>query len=95
MEFPKHLISGTKLYHQHSRVLEHFKGSGYYCLSGEVPVGLSFECCGQVKGRQVDRNKVEVLTTPTGTQVVEFQGGRSSVRGDFLNALLGVEAKED
>jgi hypothetical protein len=45
-EFPKPLITGTKIYHQHNRVLEHLKGRDTTCLSGEVPVGLSFECCG-------------------------------------------------
>ena len=45
-KFPKPLITSTKLYHQHNRVLEHSKGRDTAHLSGEVPVGLSFECCG-------------------------------------------------
>jgi hypothetical protein len=74
-EFPKPLIIGTKLYHQHNQVLEHSKGRDNACLSSEVHVGLSFECCGQVNGRHVGWNKVEVITTPNGTQAEAFQGG--------------------
>jgi hypothetical protein len=45
-KFPKPLITSTKLYHQHNRVLEHSKGRDTARLSGEVLVDLSFECCG-------------------------------------------------
>jgi hypothetical protein len=83
VNFPKHLISGTKPYHQHSRVLEISKGQDTTSLSGEVPVSLSFDCCGQLKGHQVDRNKFEVLTTPIFTQVVEFQGGHTQCKRGF------------
>jgi hypothetical protein len=77
-----HIIS-TKLYHQHNRVLEHSKGRDTTHLSGDVHVGLSFECCGQVNGRRVGWNKVEVITTPNGTQTKAFQGGRSQCKRGF------------